>query len=156
MEFPFPPSSPAADLRSLLCSLVMVLFSYLGLLSFRYRLSVGTSEKIQLSSLIAALKSPETWLSLRPRCWGPHAANSLSGPAGDRAGDCVTNEQLPGLGVYTVTPNCVKDCSNWIRQPFKKYNNVGCFDRAVQSSFNVQLSSCTIHMSYREQSKTHF
>lgn len=33
-----------------------ILSPYFGLLSFRYRLSVGTSEKIQLSSLIAAFQ----------------------------------------------------------------------------------------------------
>lgn len=44
----------------LFCSLVKwllsdILYSYL-LISFRYRLSVGTNEKIQLSSLIAAFQ----------------------------------------------------------------------------------------------------
>lgn len=70
-------------------------------------------------------------------------------PSSDRAGDCVTNEQLPGLGVYTVTPNCVKLFQAWMGRHLKSTVCVAVWSRAVQSSFNVQLSSCTMHMSYK-------
>lgn len=50
---------PAANCPSLLCLVLLsVILSILTfcLISFRYRLSVGTNEKIQLSSLIAAFQ----------------------------------------------------------------------------------------------------
>lgn len=72
-----------------------------------------------------------------------------------RAGD--TNEQLPGLGVYTVTPNCVKLFQAWMGRHLKSTVFVAVWSRAVQSSFKVQLSCCAMRMCLtREQSKTHF
>lgn len=78
-------------------------------------------------------------------------------PSSDRrAWDSVTNELLPGLGVYTVTPNCVKLFQAWMGRHLKSTVFVAVWNRAVQSGFNVQLSCCTMRMCLaRERSKTH-
>lgn len=86
-------------------------------------------------------KSPETWLSQRPRCWGRFHCQS-SGPA-------VTGEQGTPLqmncclGWGTKHPQpptpVVENCSRHGWQTFKKYHVCGCLEWDVQNNFNVQL-----------------
>lgn len=80
-------------------------------------------------------KSPETWLSQKPRCWGPLAAYSQAQQWLETRGHSHPHFRkiVPGMGGQTCTQSTVF---------------VAGWSRDVQSSFKVQLSHCTAHLCF--------
>lgn len=99
------------------------------LVSLRYRLSVGTNEKIQLSSLIAAFQVTRDLIVTEAQLDAEEGSLQFSGSAVTGGqGTPLWDALLPGAwgGDTTDTPTLGKLFQAWVGRRIKKYFLCGC------------------------------